>query len=261
MGARRRPRLLAALALAALVQLLPGAAALAPAAEPDCPAARADPLALPHVRRALLANREVTVVALGSSSTAGWRASDVAHSYPAVLQATLAAELPRAHVAVLNRGIAGETARQTLARIRADVMAARPDLVVWQLGANDAMRHVPHEEFREAALQGVQALLAAGMDVVLMDNQKAGNILAAPDHEAYDHIVAEVAKQTGARLFARGGLMEQWRAAGLAFARFMSDDGVHHNDFGYRCLALALARAVVEGAARGSAPGLVAQRP
>ena len=81
------------------------------------------------------------IVALGSSSTDGVMASDPAHSYPAELQAALSDALPRSHIAVhqprhRRTGRAGGTGA---ARRGCDRPA--PALVIWQVGANGALRN------------------------------------------------------------------------------------------------------------------------
>lgn len=212
-----------------------------------CPSTRVPPIVLPHMRDAIASNKEVTIVALGSSSTEGWRASDLAHSYPAELQADLTAALPTAHVAVINRGIGGEDVAEELPRMEADALAIRPALVIWQVGANGAMRNTPLEQFKQKLAAGIKRLQASNVDVVLMDNQKAPAILASPEHIQIDQAMAEVSVNTGARLFARGALMDQWREAGYPYEKFISDDGVHHNDYGYRCMTAALSNAIIEG--------------
>ena len=90
---------------------------LSPAAhasvDPACPAAPILPaIELPHLRSAVSHGIEGVVVSLGSSSTQGAMASDLAHSYPALLQQLLSAGLPQAHIAVLNRGIGGQDATE-----------------------------------------------------------------------------------------------------------------------------------------------------
>lgn len=196
------------------------------------------------------------VVALGSSSTQGAMASDRAHTYPAVLQAELSAALPGTHVAVLNRGIGGQDVTEELARLDADVIAARPSLVIWQVGANGALRRTDPALFKQQILDGVSRLQAAGADVVLMDNQRAPAILAAPGHDGITHVLTEIAAETGADLFSRNELMSKWEQGGHAPALFLAPDRLHHNDRGYRCVAQALAVALVEGlVADGAAPG------
>lgn len=205
------------------------------------------PLALPAVRAALAANTELTVVAVGSSSTQGVRASDIAHSYPAVLQAELTAALPQAHVAVLNRGIGGQDASEMLSRLERDALAVQPALVIWQVGANGAMRRTDPEVFRKLVEDGVQRLRAAGVDVVLMDNQRAPAILASPDSGRIAQVLADVAAKAGVGLFGRGRLMDQWQEGGRPYNEFINADGVHHNDLGYRCVAKALATSILQG--------------
>ncbi len=239
------------LALACVAMM---ASTLPASARPDsfesCPAARVAPLALPHVKDALAGNSELTIVALGSSSTAGWHSTSIAQSYPAILQAELSAALPYAHVAVINRGIGGQDAAEMVPRIDTDVLGVRPSLVVWQVGANGAMKDRDPDIFRKLIVEGVQELKGAGIDVVLMDNQRAPAILAAPHHLEIDQAMADVAARTGAGLFDRGALMDQWRSNGHPYEQFISNDGVHHNDLGYHCVASALASAILEGLGR-----------
>ena len=200
------------------------------------------PLALPHLRSALGNGVEGVIVALGSSSTQGAMASDLGHSYPAVLQDVLAAGLPAAHVAVINRGIGGQDAAEELARMEADVLAIRPQAVIWQVGANGALRNVDPGVFRDLVTTGVRRLQAAGIDVILMDNQQSPRLLAKADEAVFDQELAQVASETGAALFSRRALMRAWRSEGFAFADFIAADGLHHNDRGYFCVAGALAQ-------------------
>ena len=151
------------------------------------------PLALPHLRSALSQGIEGVIVALGSSSTQGAMASDLAHSYPAVLQHALSAGLPDAHIAVINRGIGGQDAAEELARLDADVLAVRPQLVIWQVGANGALRNVDPAAFRAMVSSGVRELQAAGADVILMDNQQSPALLAKADEPVFDQALAQVA--------------------------------------------------------------------
>ena len=213
----------------------------------DCPAVKLPPIALPHVQAALAAGKELTIVAFGSSSTEGSHASDMRHTYPAILQDELEAALPGAHVAVINRGIGGEDAPEMIVRLDADVLATHPILVIWQLGANSAMRGIDPGQFRAIVDDGVHRLEEAGADVILMDNQRSPAVLASPIHAQLDQALADVAHRYDARLFARGRLMELWQEAGHPYAEFLADDGVHHNDHGYACVAKALAQSMLEG--------------
>ena len=242
--------------LAALVVLAPIVIGrVGPAHSQDaCPAIEAPPLILPHVRDAVAHNHDVTIVAVGSSSTEGVHASDIAHSYPAVLQRSLNSGVPTAHFAVLNRGIGGQDVSEELPRLGRDALAVRPTLIIWQVGANGAMEHLAPPLFKRLLTGGVSRLVAANVDVVLMDNQRAPAIMAAPQHAALEEAMAEVATETGVGLFSRGTLMDRWRDAGEAYDHFISDDGVHHNDRGYHCIAAALASAIIRGIDKSPLP-------
>ena len=207
-----------------------------------------DALHLPHLTAALTARTQGVIVALGSSSTRGTMASDSAHTYPAVLQAALNKALPSAHLAVINRGIGGQDAPEELARLGADVIAVRPQVVIWQVGANGAMRHADPVEFHRLVEEGVNRLRNAGIDVILMDNQRSPRILAAVEHIVLEDSLRHVARETGANLFSRSRLMDAWSDEGFKPGLFTASDGLHHDDLGYRCMAQALARDIAAAA-------------
>ncbi len=88
----------------------------------------------------LEAKQSLLIVAVGSSSTAGTGASGPDKTYPNQLQADLRQRFPGADLTVLNRGKGGEDAGEELARLDRDVVAAHPDLVIWQVGTNAVLR-------------------------------------------------------------------------------------------------------------------------
>ncbi len=109
--------------------------------------APSDLVRLDHpLRRAgqrLAAGMPITIVAIGSSSTAGAGASSPAMNYPSRLEVELKTLFPRADINVINRGVNGETASDMLARFDEQVIAEKPDLVVWQVGSNSVLRDQP----------------------------------------------------------------------------------------------------------------------
>jgi acyl-CoA thioesterase I len=224
------------------------AAALLPIATQagTCPADPAmDKLSLPHLHAAVAAGAEGVIVAFGSSSTQGVMASDTAHTYPAILQAALNKALPADQFAVINRGIGGQDAPEELARLDTDVIAIHPQLVIWQVGANGAMRHADPSEFHRLVEEGVDRLVKAGIDVVLMDNQRSPRVMAAVDHIILEDSLVHVAHETGVNIFSRSHLMDFWSDEGAKPALFIASDGLHHNDLGYLCVTQALARQIV----------------
>ena len=238
----RRPLILAALLLVATTPAW---------AQEACPSVTVPPLALRRARQTFASGKEVVIVALGSSSTAGWMASNLANSYPAQLQADLTQAFPRGQFAVINRGIGGQDAREELARLDSDVIAVKPDLVIWQVGANGAMENSDPTMFKTRLTAGVNRLKAAGIDVVLMDNQRSPAILASPEHAILEAALADVGAATDVPVFSRGALMDAWKQIGLNYDRFLAHDGVHMNDLGYRCVAEALAKSLSRGFNQG----------
>ncbi|WP_043337710.1 SGNH/GDSL hydrolase family protein [Belnapia moabensis] len=237
---------------APLLALLLGLALLLSAAplraEEPCPTAPTQRLALPATRAALSQGQPVTVVAFGSSSTEGSGATGQDRTYPAQLEAGLHAALPEARLTVLNRGRGGEDVTEMMARLEADVIVARPTLVIWQAGANAALRGMAPEAFSALLEDGIERLRARGVDVVLMDSQRAPRILAAPNFAAFDRAIRDTAARLHIPLFSRAALMEAWAAAGTPATDVIGPDGLHHNDHGYACLAQALTHAMVDAA-------------
>ena len=237
MDRRSPPRLRICLALGLVLALL------APPALADlCPPVPLDPPALPAVSAALRARQPITITAFGSSSTRGSGASDETASYPARLEAALRAFLPGVTLRVFNRGVGGEDAAEMLARLDADVIADRPQLVIWQAGGNGALRGRDPEQFGVMLREGIARLHRAGADVMLMDSQRAPRITAAPSAPRFESMMSSVARTARAALFPRGRLMDSWAAAGVPHAELLIADGLHHNDRGYACVAEALAR-------------------
>ncbi len=234
-------------ALVASAGLLLGTAI--PALAGACPGPGHMPIVSPAFAEASRrSTQELRIIAFGSSSTAGSGASDEAHAYPALLQARLRAALGPG-VTVLNRGIGGEDADNMLARLDRDVIAQHPQIVIWQVGANAAMRQMDPDQFAGFVREGIARLRHAGIEVVLMDNQRAPRIAASPAHQRFDATLAEIAATTpGVALFSRGRLMDGWAAAGVPASALLIQDGLHHNDRGYACLADALAEALIRGA-------------
>jgi acyl-CoA thioesterase-1 len=123
-----------------------------PGLSPDCRSKRLPGEAfrrpLPALRRAVRANRKVKVLAIGSSSTVGVGASSQAATYVARLETSLEGTLKGFDFEVIGRGRSGEEAQGAADRMKREVEEAKPDLVVWQVGTNDALRQVSLDYFK-----------------------------------------------------------------------------------------------------------------
>jgi acyl-CoA thioesterase I len=206
---------------------------------------------LPHVAQKLADGRPVTIVAFGSSSTEGIGASGPAHTYPSRLAAELGAALPRVRIRVLNKGVGGETEADMIRRFERDVMAERPDLVIWQVGANAVIDDDALKPDERLIRRGLRRLKEAGVDVVLMDLQYAPEMLRHRDHAQMESYIAAVGHEFGVPVFRRFALMRHWIETGaFDMAHMLAPDGLHMNDASYDCLAKKLSGALVADLAR-----------
>jgi lysophospholipase L1-like esterase len=182
------------------------------------------------------------IVAVGSSSTQGVGASAPGLSYPSRLEAALKERFPGIDIRVINRGKGGEDVSEELARLDRDVIAERPDLVIWQVGTNAVLRHDDLTADRELIERGVAQLKESGSDVMLMDLQYAPRVLARPAYAEMEQLIATVAERARIGLFHRFEIMRYWQAAQPADApKMVGPDGLHMTDQGYGCLAVGLA--------------------
>lgn len=199
-----------------------------------------------------LANGEpLIIVAIGSSSTAGAGASAPAASYPSRLAAELQQRFPGRAITVLNRGVNGEETEQMMTRFSTGVIAAHPDLVLWQVGTNSVLRDHPLKPHSVLLREGIAQLKATGADVVLIDMQYAPRVLGKPEMQGMEDQIALAAKEANVDLFSRFALMRNWyEVQHIPFDAFISPDGLHMNDWSYACVAKLLAAAITEAATR-----------
>ena len=194
---------------------------------------------LPHARARLRQGKEITIVALGSSSTEGFGTFDP--SYPEVLKAALRRRHPKMHVTVINSGIVLDTIPGNVARI-GDVLHYRPDLVIWQLGTNDVLWRGIVPNAKALVRDGVRRIKKAGADVILMDVQYAPMVRAKPATARMEKLIAAVAREERVGLFSRFDLMKRAIKGGVG--GLVGFDNLHNSGAGYRCLGLALARLI-----------------
>jgi acyl-CoA thioesterase I len=197
----------------------------------------------------LASGQPLTIVAIGSSSTAGAMASSPAASYPSRLAIELKILFPGRDIRVLNRGVNGEETPDMMARFTTGVIAEHPQLVLWQLGTNSVLRDQPLTMHGAEVRDGIERLKKAGFDVVLIDPQYAPRVLAKAETLGMVDQIALAAKDENVDLFHRFAIMRYWYVVQhRAFAVFVSPDGLHMNDWGYGCWAKLLAASIAEAA-------------
>jgi acyl-CoA thioesterase I len=232
-----------AIAAAAILAVLASGAP----ARADCtaPGLLALGAALDRSGARLAAGRELTIVAIGSSSTAGYGASRPELSYPSRLETELEARFPGVAIRVVNHGIGGEDVPKEVRRLARDVLAEHPDLVIWQVGTNAVLRRERLADDGPLIERGIALIRGQGIDLVLMDLQYAPRVLARPSYDAMEQLIAAAAQRARVGLFRRFAIMRRWaqtRQPGPA--PLIGADGLHMTDASYGCLAIDLAEAL-----------------
>jgi len=201
---------------------------------------------LRNIRKALRENRPIKVLAIGSSSTVGEGASSPSASYTVRLEHDLEGFLKGFDVEMIARGISGEVAQGAADRIRNEVADTRPDVVVWQVGTNDAMARIGEQRFSTCVKDTLSWLASNKIDVVLINPQYVEQLSDDPHYIKIVKLIADIAKEHRVLLVQRFEAMADL-AKRNGNSTYLAKDRFHLNDLGYRCMAEYAARAIVSG--------------
>jgi acyl-CoA thioesterase-1 len=172
---------------------------------------------------------EVRVVVLGDSLAAGLGLPE-AEAFPAVVESALRER--GNEVEVVNAGVSGDTTAGGLSRLNW-VLQRPTDVLVVELGGNDALRGQPLENTEANLREIVRRGRAAGAEVVLLGMDVPSNY--GPDYAAaFADLYPRVAAEEGA-LLVPGFVREVGSDPALLQA-----DGLHPTAEGQRRLAEAL---------------------
>lgn len=198
------------------------------------------------VRRAILQNRPVRVVAIGSSSTVGVGASSPRATYPIRLENDLEGVIEGLKVEMHARGQSGEVAEDAAERIKAEVAEIKPDLVVWQVGTNDAVARIDAKSFGDLLRDTLSWLALHKIDVVLIDPQYVERLSNDARYTSIVNEIATVASEKRVLLVNRYDAMADL-ARQHPGSSYLANDRFHLNDLGYRCMAEYATKAIVAG--------------
>ena len=203
------------------------------------------PYALPNVAVKLKLGEPIKIVALGSSSTEGVGASSAKTAYPAQFEAELRRLWPKNRITVMNKGVSGEEAQQMIARFERDVIAEKPDLLIWQTGTNSALQQGNIERFVADVDWGLDRAHELGIDVLLMTPQFSPRFEKARNKLVYLHNLATIGAVNDTPVLRRYEMMKHWLESGQMTAEEMiNPDGLHLTDRSYRCLGVVTAKMV-----------------
>jgi acyl-CoA thioesterase-1 len=167
------------------------------------------------------AARNPEILAFGDSLTSGYGLPPD-NSFPARLEAKLRGEGITARV--VNAGVAGDTTAGGLARLD-KALADKPDLVILELGANDALRAIDPPSVR-ANLEKMIAKVQASGAKLLLAGMKAPPNWGEEYQRDFERIYPELAEAHGVPLypfFLEGVAMD---------AQLNQQDGLHPNERG-----------------------------
>jgi|SRR5665213_547975 len=211
---------------------------------------------LTHFAQAL-ARGQAKIVAIGSSTTAG---EGNIRAYPDRLACLLRAQYQNAGIAMVNKGIGGQEAPIELARFATDVIAEKPDLVIWQVGTNavwqPADQNPPSFDETTKAIRDGLVMLGdkTQADVVLMDLQYVPAVLTPAKKDkaiAMVEAISQLARDAGVNVFRRFAFMKGlYQVEQVSFDRMVDptdDNRLHDSDWATQRVAWAVQLAIVGG--------------
>jgi lysophospholipase L1-like esterase len=236
-------------AVAAVLVASAAAAQSMPPPEPptiakQCGEARGSDAPLPNSAVALQQRKKIKLLAIGAASAAVLGTGR--GGSPPLLERILERTVKGLDVEIINRGVSGELAEAAGERLKIEVALNHPDIVLWQVGTNDAFAHVPVENFHLAVSNSVRWLKAHKIDVILVGLHYMKR-LAQDEH--YQAIRASLRKIASAENVLRIGRYEAME--GLARTTYASgqpepqDFGL--TETGYNCMAQYIARTITVG--------------
>jgi lysophospholipase L1-like esterase len=195
---------------------------------------------LPHVVAALQKRKVVRILAIGAS--AGRRQGSYTHQIERLLRQALRG----IDVVMINRGVSGELAADAAHRIRNEVALTDPDLVIWQVGTNDALTFVPLDDLSYTITSTVRWLKAHNVDVVLAGLQYVGRLSQDEHYYRVRELMREIAAKQNVMIIRRYEAT-QFIAAAQANDGGFEPDEFERTEAGYGCLAQYLASAITLG--------------
>lgn len=199
---------------------------------------------LPHVAAALRDKRKLRILAIGASPSVGRRSARGGHT--GETRDILQQAIKGLDVEMINRGVSGELAAQAATRIKNEVALHEPDLVLWQVGTNDALVYVPLEEIEQTILETLRWLKERKVDVVLVGLQYVDRMAQDDHYRAIRELIRKVAAQENViavRRYEAQRLLAQAAGSGGGLV----PDEFQRSEAGYVCLSQYLARAITLG--------------
>jgi lysophospholipase L1-like esterase len=213
------------------------------------------------------------IVAIGSSSTVGHGGI---RPYPERLLSFLQAQYPNAKITMVNQGIGGQEAPLQFQRFDTDVIAEKPDLVIWQVGTN-AVWQSPNQKPPPPSFDETTGAIRDGLvklreetqaDVVLMDLQYVPALLTLAKKDnaiAMVKAIGELARDARVNVFRRFAFMKGLHEVEkVSFDRMVDpadEHRLHDSDWVTDRVAWAMKLAIVGGVEKAWSSAAAPSRP
>jgi lysophospholipase L1-like esterase len=253
-GRRLKPWLAALVAAGTLVSFVAGAQSqgsgdpapqqnpLPPVAK-ECGEAHASETPLPNTALALQRDKKITILAIGASSVAVLGGS---RGETPLLEQILERTIKGVDVEIINRGFSGELAEAAGQRLKIEVALNHPNIVLWQVGTNDAFAQVPVGEFEASVTATVRWLKEHNIDVILVGLHYLKHLTQDQHYQAIRSSLRRIIAAENVIRIGRYEAMEVLDRTMRQNARLdPSDFGL--TEQGYNCMAQYMARAITVG--------------
>jgi acyl-CoA thioesterase I len=196
---------------------------------------------LPNVTAALEKRKTIRILAIGAS--AGRR--QARGSYTEQIERLLEQAMKGIDVVMINRGVSGELAADAATRIKNEVALEEPDLVLWQIGTNDALAYVPLAELEETITETIRWLKEHKVDVVIAGLQFTNTMAQDSHYAAVRELMRRIAAKENVIIVRRYEAMQLMTVTKRG-SEFVPDE-FERTDAGYSCLAQYFARVITLG--------------
>jgi acyl-CoA thioesterase I len=214
-----------------------------PAIAKECGEAHAADVPLPNSALALQQRKNIKILAIGASSAA---VLGTGRGGSPLLERILERTIKGLDVEIINRGFSGELADAAGERLKIEVALNHPDIVLWQVGTNDAFAQVPVESFQLTVSNSVRWLRAHNIDVILVGLHYVKQLAKDEHYQAIRASLHRIASSENVLRIGRYEAME-------VLARTMQSNGQPEpEDFGltetgFNCMAQYIARTITVG--------------
>lgn len=197
---------------------------------------------LPNTLKALKERKVIKILTIGASASAVQETPG--GGYQGIIVAALEKAVPGLDVLIIDRGVSGELARDAALRMQTEVALTEPDLVLWQVGSNDALARIPVDQFVATLTDNVRWLKEHNVDVVLVGLHYIRRMRKDAHYQAIRAALSQVADSEKVLRIDRYQAMEMIER--------MREGTTPPNEFalteaGYACIAEYIARGITSG--------------